>query len=113
MSIAYVPARVGWGSYFGTSHRLEAHIRPVPDGLVGLTDLSVVTGGYFRVVSRQRGVLTWTGILLASPTTSLVKLGYAYADGDLTVPEQLVVTPIVQIPGDVVDCVPFVVSVHE
>ena len=78
---------------------------------VGLADLSVVTGASFRVVSPTRGVLTWAAILLAVPTAKLVRLAHVYAAGDLTVAEQLVVTPILTIPGDVVDCVPVLVSV--
>lgn len=104
-------AKLGWGSYLGTTHRLLVDVGPVRPPRVGLTDLSVVTGASFRVFSHTRGTVTWSAILLAAPTAKLVKLAHVYAAGDLTVVEQLVVTPILVIPGDVVDCVPVVVSV--
>ena len=108
---AFVEARLGWGTYYGTTHRLVAQIGPAPTGLEGLADLSVVTGGSFRVVSATRGTLTWAGTLLATPTKSLVVLGHAYMSGDLTIEERLTVTAVLSIPGDVVDCVPFTISV--
>jgi hypothetical protein len=104
-------AKLGWGSYLGTTHRLLVDVSPVRPPQVGLADLSVVTGASFRVSSSSRGVLTWAAVLLAPPTPKLVRLAHVYAAGDLTVVEQLVVTPILTVPGDVVDCVPVLVSV--
>lgn len=104
-------AKLGWGTYLGTTHRLLVDVAPVRPPQVGLMDLSVVTAASFRAVSPTRGILTWTAILLAVPTAKLVKLAHVYAAGDLTVAEQLVVTPILTVPGDVVDCVPIVLSV--
>ena len=103
--------KLGWGTYLGTTHRLLVDVSPVRPPQVGLEDLSVVTAGSFRVLSRTRGVLTWSAILLAAPTATLVRLAHTYAAGDLTVVEQLVVTPILVVPGDVVDCVPVLLSV--
>lgn len=103
--------KLGWGTYLGATHRLLVDVSPVRPPQVGLTDLSVVTGASFRVFSHTRGVLTWSATLLAAPTAKLVRLAHTYAAGDLTVVEQLVVTPILNVPGDVVDCVPIVVSV--
>lgn len=104
-------AKIGWGTYLGTTHRLLVDVSPVRPPSVGLTDLSVVTGASFRVSSPTRGVLNWMAILLAPPTVKLVRLAHVYAAGDLTVVEQLIVTPILTVPGDVVDCVPIVLSV--
>lgn len=104
-------AKLGWGTYLGGTHRLLVDVSPVRPPQVGLTDLTVVTAASFRVVSPTRGVLTWGANLLAVPTAKLVRLGHTYAVGDLTVVEQLVVTPVLTIPGDVVDCVPILLSV--
>lgn len=104
-------AKLGWGSYLGTTHRLLVDVSPVRPPQVGLVDLSVVTAASFRVISPTRGILTWGANLLAVPTPKLVKLGHVYAAGDLTIVEQLVVTPVLVVPGDVVDCVPILLNV--
>lgn len=104
-------AKIGWGTYLGTTHRLLVNVSPVRPPNVGLTDLSSVTAATFRVVSQTRGALSWGAILLAPSTPKLVRLAHVYSAGDLTVEEQLIVTPVLTVPGDVVDCVPILLSV--
>ena len=104
MTTARPTAKVGWGSFLGGTHRLLVDVMPVIPPLIGLYDLSVVTGASFRVTSPSRGVLTWTAEFLATPTATLVRLAHTYLSDDLPTAERMKIVVLLTIPGYVVDC---------